>query len=427
MKGRVFKSFLGVAVLSLLSPSQGFARVCGGSRSCSCGDSVTEDYAMTSDLGPCVANGLVVRTGATLDCQMHVIRGSGNISTQYGIQLRKGTTAVTVKNCRVEGFRHGIRLKGASRNRIRGNNFSHNGDFAKHVGYGIAAHSESNDNLFEGNRVYSNADEGIHFGESDGNKVIRNDVYDNYRENIYLLRSDRGVFKANKAWGGGSNSLYVKHSSFNRFEANTFQDLPARIRGDSHDNQFRNNDVVNTGIDFQFYVERGKRSYPRRNLVDGGTISGGKRCVSFLGASENAIRDVTLSDCQIEIASSFEGIPQENRLIGVVLNPHKLWLKGNSRILVGWLVNVSLEDPDRALVEGARVRAYDVEGRLVFETTTQKNGNIPTQQVIQYTQTKAKKVIDTPHTLHVETDHAKALRTLTIDQNKEIAIQLESR
>src|SRR5262245_28242125 len=73
-----------------------------------CGDTVTGTITLGSDLVCPSGTGLLVASGATLDCDGHLITG-GNRAQQYGIYLRDVTNA-TVRNCTVQHFEVGIRL-----------------------------------------------------------------------------------------------------------------------------------------------------------------------------------------------------------------------------------------------------------------------------------------------------------------------------
>ena len=101
------------------------AASCGGAQPCKCGDTVTSNYLLGGDLGPCSGHGLVVKSNVVLDCRGFQITGLGGTSEQYGISLsgRPGAevSGATVKGCRVSQFRRGIRLRAASSNLIADN------------------------------------------------------------------------------------------------------------------------------------------------------------------------------------------------------------------------------------------------------------------------------------------------------------------
>ena len=108
------------------------AASCGGASPCKCGDTVTSNYMLSGDLGPCCGHGLVVKSNVVLDCRGFQITGLGGTSEQYGISLsgKPGAevSGATVKGCRVSRFHRGIRLRAASSNLIADNTATDNGD-----------------------------------------------------------------------------------------------------------------------------------------------------------------------------------------------------------------------------------------------------------------------------------------------------------
>ncbi|MEM3890149.1 MAG: hypothetical protein QXY17_01590, partial [Candidatus Micrarchaeia archaeon] len=87
-------------ILFFVLLSISFAANCGGSTPCNCGDTIIENYTMTSDL-PCSGTALTIGAdNITLDCQGHTIEtidGNGK-----GIYLN-GRNNVTIKNCIIDG------------------------------------------------------------------------------------------------------------------------------------------------------------------------------------------------------------------------------------------------------------------------------------------------------------------------------------
>ena len=260
------------------------AASCGGAQPCKCGDTVTSNYLLGGDLGPCSGHGLAVKSNVVLDCRGFQITGLGGTSERYGISLsgKPGAeiSGATVKGCRVSRFHRGIRLRAASSSLIADNTASDNGDHHTHVGYGIDVSGGSHNNVLENNRVHGNADEGIHIGTgSYKNRFVGNTSADNYRENLYLLLANSNVFVRNTLGPGGVNSLYLKDSGGNLFEGNTFRGNTARIVGDARDNQFINNTFSGAGLHFQPY--KGTARSPSNNRVTGGAITDARECVRF--------------------------------------------------------------------------------------------------------------------------------------------------
>jgi parallel beta-helix repeat protein len=387
---------------------------------------VTQDYQMTADLGPCGGHGLVLANGVTLDGNGYRISGSGGTVEAYGVYLN-GTTGAMVKNVIVTGFRRGIRLSDARDNQILNNETFQNGDFTTHVGYGIDLAGGAQENLFQGNLIYDNADEGIHFGTGSGNNTfVNNSVYDNYLENIYVLASHNNSFTGNTTWGG-STSIYVKDSAGNVFQENTFQDRLVHIRGDSYNNEFIDNDLVDAGIHFQVYTSATPFRYPRDNTVRGGSISNaGGTCVRFSSSWGNVIIDTVLAACGTHISSSGSQAEARNTVIGVSFNPSKVQLDNNSLLEVGWHLNVAVRDGAARPLSGARVRAFDTADVLLFDVLTDATGNIATQDVLEYLRGPASTVSYAPIAVEVsETGYTTDFRSLPFTANTSVEVTLQ--
>ncbi|MCA1684358.1 MAG: right-handed parallel beta-helix repeat-containing protein, partial [Actinobacteria bacterium] len=87
-----------------------------------CGRVITQGTVLTSDLGPCGANGIVVGAdNVTLDLGGHTIYGfdgpSGPTGDQAGIRLPQ-RTGVTVKNGTVSDFDAGVVVRGGAANTL---------------------------------------------------------------------------------------------------------------------------------------------------------------------------------------------------------------------------------------------------------------------------------------------------------------------
>lgn len=374
-----------VVLVFVAAPSLAVARHCGESRPCQCGDVVTDDYTMTANLGPCEKRGLAVASGVTLDCGKQTIRGSGERSEDFGIALQKNATGATIRNCIVTGFQRGIRLKDVKKNKILFNTVHKNGNFSSQVGYGIDV-AGAQENIFKGNFVHHNADEGIHVGTgSHGNTFLNNRVEDNGRENFYFLSADKGMLRENSTRGGGSSSVFIKHSAFLHLEKNTFHDKPVILRGNAHDNVLIDNEVLNAGVRFQPYEEQGSWTYPSKNLVSGGKISGASECLSFASAAENMVKDVALSECGRALVLKADVGPTENTIIGIPFTPKAALLDEKSILHVGWRLEILVKEKSGTPVVGANVRGVDAKRQAVFEAVTDTTGAIPPQDIIEQT------------------------------------------
>jgi len=135
----------------------------------SCGDTITTDTTLDSNL-VCGATGLIVGADdITLDCNGHTITGS---SSSSGISLTS-RSGVTVKNCNVSNFVVGFVLRFSSNNILEGNTASSNIE-------GFRVGFSSDDNSFRENMVSSNSLIGFRVeGFSTGNTIEENTIVSN--------------------------------------------------------------------------------------------------------------------------------------------------------------------------------------------------------------------------------------------------------
>src|SRR5262245_37629605 len=88
----------------------GTAKVCGNGVACRCNATVRGTAKLEADIVDCGRVGLRMTSGAVLDCGGHEIRGKGGDQSVHGIRLDDVSDA-TIRNCKVSGFQHGIRLR----------------------------------------------------------------------------------------------------------------------------------------------------------------------------------------------------------------------------------------------------------------------------------------------------------------------------
>jgi len=413
-------------------------RFCGGSVSCQCGDTVSENYAMTEDLGPCPGYGLFLQDHVHLNCQGFRVMGPGEEVEAYGINLR-GVTGATVEACDVSGFRRGIRLRGASGSTIVGNRVHHNGNFVTRVGYGIDLASipatettppvPSRDNIFVGNVVHDNADEGIHVGTgSTGNVFLHNTLVDNGREQINLLSADGNALIGNTLGGTGSNSLHLKHSTRTRLEGNAFRDRTVLVTGDSRDNVFVDNAFESATLHFRALDETPSRS-PSANAVWGGSMAQGDptdACLRFTRARENAMYQTDLSGCRLQVSSA--GAPQEpseNIIVSVPVDPARVSADEYSVLSVGWRFTLQVRDVNGPPLPDARVEAVDAQGSLVLDVLTDAAGNVPSQVLYEWVRTGSATTPKTPHSLTVsKTGYVRETRQVRATKDLDVVVSL---
>lgn len=197
---------------SLLMISTMLAGVAAGD-TVDCGDVITQDTTLASDVGPCPGAGIVIGADhITLDLGGHTVTGdpharpdqemTGDTRDQAGVLLRR-VNGVTVANGTVSGFDAGVAIMGGGGNTVRRVTAHDNVNYRLVTGQdaspedvdaeegpfcwfgdGITAFNSS-DNVIEHNTLTANGPfSGVSLvGDSDNNVVARNDVSDHAVEN----------------------------------------------------------------------------------------------------------------------------------------------------------------------------------------------------------------------------------------------------
>ncbi|MEM4134103.1 MAG: NosD domain-containing protein, partial [Candidatus Micrarchaeia archaeon] len=246
-------SSLNYLFLFFILVSISFAANCGGSTPCNCGDTIIQDYVMTSDL-PCSGTALTIGADhITLDCQGYTITHTGS---GYGVYA-DGRTNITIKNCNIVGDtntynNHGIYFYSTSNSFILNNNLSSNyyGIYlysssnntlsnitaSNNYGNGIYLYSSSNNSLFditasnnndgiwlESNSNYntlfditaSNNNNGIYLYSSSNNSLFDITASNNYDRGIYLYFNSNYNSISNITASNNNNGIYLYSSSNN--------------------------------------------------------------------------------------------------------------------------------------------------------------------------------------------------------------------
>ena len=263
----------------------------------SCGETITADTTLDSDLVDCPNNGIVIGADdITLDLNGHRIEGDGtefadcseNEPCDVGV-LNDGHDAITIKDgtvidfgpgvflfrakhsrlrelSTVENAFNGIVLVRSSRNRIERSTASRNGMPNNFPGIALI---ESDHNRITNNRMSGNADLGLFMAASDRN-LIRHNKTSGHPEGGMIIEGDRnGIIRNRSAREGGGILI-------------TIVDRGGKAVG----NEIRGNEVRNaraSGI----AVDRG----PKRTLVKGNHVVGSGRSGIIVGSPSTTISD----------------------------------------------------------------------------------------------------------------------------------------
>jgi len=283
------------SLMTLVAVSSARAETCGDEVACGCGDTVRGEAVLAADLSACPDDGLRIVDGAVLDCAGHVISGVGK---GEGV-LVDDAEGAEVRDCRIAGFKVGVRIREGGSNVIAGNEITSNRR------YGIELAVKTSGNLVEGNLVADSGDEGIHVGSgSDANQIVGNEIRGSEAENLYVLSSTGGFYSGNVLSGSGAAALYVKHSIDSLFEQNEIRDRVVHVRGHSRGNVFFQNRLDHARYVFEAYADDEHPAavkgwtWPEDNLVREGQILDVETCFQFKGASANRAVDIVADGCK---------------------------------------------------------------------------------------------------------------------------------
>ena len=224
---------LGIAALGALGAPASAGHV-------SCGQTITEDTTLDSDLN-CTGDGIVIGApDITLDLGGHTIAGDGGLGDD-GIDNRAGHDGVEVTNGTIQSFGYGVYLIGATQNRLHGlavsgndlgiilqisaeNSVAENQLTGNRSGIDLA---DADRNSVTGNHV-TGACTGIWLLFSDENTVTENEVSGNECTGILLDASDQNTVKKNKASGNGTFGIeLVDHFGSGGSDQNTIAENKA--------------------------------------------------------------------------------------------------------------------------------------------------------------------------------------------------------
>jgi parallel beta-helix repeat protein len=202
-----------------------------------CGDTITQDTTLDSDLIDCPQDGIVIGAGGlTLDLNRHTIDGDNSGFEDHGVDNGAGRDTVTVRGPGiVQGFMNGVALANASDNVVRRINASRNsfsgvrleghtatGNLIVHNvfsenGAGVsvtddyALNVDAGNNRVRGNIAYGNGYGILLGGYGNGNQIEHNSIWNN---GIGIELSDS--FGASVV---GQNRLSRNGSGINLFES----------------------------------------------------------------------------------------------------------------------------------------------------------------------------------------------------------------
>jgi parallel beta-helix repeat protein len=282
-----------VAILALaLTCSIAFGAGQASASHVRCGDTITTDTTLDSDLVDCPSNGILIGAdGITLDLNGHTIDGDDepfepcpkDEPCDLGV-LNEGHDAVTIEGGTVREFGLGVVVVRAKRNRLR--------DLA------------AVENTFEGIFLFRSARSRVH-----GTSASRNGV-GNSRPGIALIKSDNNRITRNTMSRNGDLALFMEASDHNLIRHNT-------ARGNPEDGMI---------------IDGNRNEIVRNRLVRNGggilitTVSGGGKAVGNV-IRRNVVRNARAGGIAVDCCVPKRTLISRNYVVGSgrdginVLNP----------------------------------------------------------------------------------------------------------
>jgi parallel beta-helix repeat protein len=279
-----------------------------------CGDTITADTTLDSDLLDCPNNGLVIGAdGVTVDLNGHRIDGDGTEFAgcakeeicDVGV-VNDGHDGITIKDGTVTGFgpgvflfraKHGrlrdlsalenafngIVLVRSSRNRIRRSTASRNGRQNDFPGIALIA---SHHNRITRNTMSRNGDLGLFMEASDGNRIAHNKTR-RHREGGMIIEGDRNKIVRNRSVRDGGGVLI------------TIVSRGGKARG----NLIRRNEVRDARSSGISVDQKPKRTRVSRNHV----LGSGRDGINILSDSTKLTKNRTVRNGDLGI-DAVEGV-----------------------------------------------------------------------------------------------------------------------
>jgi parallel beta-helix repeat protein len=175
-----------------------------------CGQIVTEDVTLTSDLNCGSGDGLIVgKSGITINLNGYKITASDDVGS-LGLSMDyDGTSGILVANAddvtisglgEISNFDRGVTFMGSSAGQVADVQLANNGIGVLMSG---SEGTELSRNTITNNGIAAISD------SSNGGVVAFNQVVANLEQGILLLGSDENVVAANNMFGNGDNGIYL--------------------------------------------------------------------------------------------------------------------------------------------------------------------------------------------------------------------------
>jgi parallel beta-helix repeat protein len=224
-----------------------------------CGDVITQDTTLDSDLVDCPGDGIVIGAdGVTLDLNGHTVDGdvdpsdflgcdtgivNGRSDNCAGYPGPRGHSGVTVKNGAVRQFAFGVQAVAGDANSLLRLRVSGSSSFAAistlylsnsliegtqafdNRGAGIGLYEPSERNRLVRNVVARNGGHGIEMASAEFNRLEGNVVFENFGDGIHASDARDNLLRGNRVFANGGDGMELSDGVFdNLIERNRVWD-----------------------------------------------------------------------------------------------------------------------------------------------------------------------------------------------------------
>lgn len=213
------RTLVSIAAAALLSAGLVVGATPASAGHVTCGQTITVDTTLDSNVGPCSTGLVIGANNVTLDLNGFTLSGTTATGEGPGVDIT-GRTGVTVRNGTITQFDAGVAITGGSGNTVTSlslvdNRGSGGGDF----GDGVAVFS-STGNTISHNRVHNNGPfSGISLIRSSNNLIEHNQIVGNNQspfntsgirvENVGFNASNSNTIRHNLVQGSGLDGIQL--------------------------------------------------------------------------------------------------------------------------------------------------------------------------------------------------------------------------
>jgi parallel beta-helix repeat protein len=275
----------------------------------SCGDTITADTTLDTDLVNCPNHGIVIGAdGITLDLNGHLVDGDGTPAADcnprkepcdFGV-FNDGHDGVTVMHGSVREFAVGV-LFGSAAGKIRDNRVlgvsSNRNQFA---GLGIFSSLRSLVRNSSGDGSLDREGSGMQLGDSHHVRILNNSFRHNAHTGIVTFESSRNVIKENLFLRNGDEAILMEGGERFRVTRNRFARNGAGITLGPGSRNVITRNRVSRGRD-GIRIEKG-----RDNLVAHNVVVAARTGIRlgihepFIGGAHNVVRENLVRDSRVD-------------------------------------------------------------------------------------------------------------------------------